>query len=748
MRMRYALEHNTPAGHPAPMTRRIRRGCTGVLAAASLAGLGLVVQTDLGAADNAGVISGTVRSAKGPEAGVWVIAETDDLQTKFRKIVVTDDRGRYLLPELPKTASYRVWVRGYGLTDSTPVTSRPDVELNLAAVLARTPQEAAQIYPASYWASLIEPPKASEFPGTGQAGNGLNTALKTQSDFISIIKSCERCHQLGTKITREIPDRDKFPSSVAAWDHRVQMGQRGAEMSAFMTRMGRQRGLKMFADWSDRIAAGEVPEAPRRPRGIERNVVITMWNWGDQYGLVHDEISTDRRNPRLYPNGPVYAVDWTNDWFLIADPVTHTTRRIKVPLRADRSTMGGLRTTGFQPFRFFGSQAVWDNPAGPHNPMFDAQGRVWITTTIRGTDNPPYCREGSNRFAQYYPLARSFKQAGYYDPKTEKFTLIDTCFGTHHLMFAEDADNTLYFSDPGGTAVGWINANMYDRTGDEQQSQGWCPTVIDTNGDGRITKPWNEPVSGRAAAGEGAAAPKAAAFDPALDTRINVGAYGIITNPIDHTLWGATDEVEVPGQIFRLDRGDNPPLTCRTERYMLPKELGYRPRGIDIDRNGVIWTALAGSAHLASFDRRKCKTLSGPKTIDGRHCDEGWTFYKQPGPSYKGTDVGSEFNYYNWVDQFGTLGLGPNVPIANGSGSDSLLAFRPDSKEFVVLRVPYPLGFHSRGVDGRIDDPSGGWKGRGIYSTYGADAAWHVEGGPVERGNLVKFQIRPDPLAR
>src|SRR6185312_15970770 len=59
-------------------------------------------------------IGGVVTSAKGPEAGVWVIAETSDLPTKFVRIVVTDDRGRYLLPDLPK-ANYNVWVRGYGL---------------------------------------------------------------------------------------------------------------------------------------------------------------------------------------------------------------------------------------------------------------------------------------------------------------------------------------------------------------------------------------------------------------------------------------------------------------------------------------------------------------------------------------------------------------------------------------------------------------------------------------------------------
>ena len=114
----------------------------------------------------------------------------------------------------------------------------------------------------------------------------------------------------------------------------------------------------------------------------------------------------------------------------------------------------------------------------------------------------------------------------------------------------------------------------------------------------------------------------------------------------------------------------------------------------------------------------------------------------------RGTDVGAEFNYYNWVDQFNTLGIGPNTPIANGSGSDALLALKPDTREWLVMRLPYPMGFHSRGMDGRIDDPNAGWKGRGIYATYGADAMWHIEGGPKQRNALVKFQIRTDPLAK
>ena len=78
-------------------------------------------------------ISGTVTGARGPEAGVWVIAETRDLPTRYVKIVVTDDRGRYLIPDLPK-ANYDIWVRGYGLVDSPKIKSAPGKTLDLKAV--------------------------------------------------------------------------------------------------------------------------------------------------------------------------------------------------------------------------------------------------------------------------------------------------------------------------------------------------------------------------------------------------------------------------------------------------------------------------------------------------------------------------------------------------------------------------------------------------------------------------------------
>ena len=688
-------------------------------------------------------LRGIVRNADGPEAGVWVIAETGDLDTLFRKIVVTGDDGRFLVPDLPD-AEYRVWVRGYGLVDTEPVTVRPGETMTLEATEAATPQEAAAVYPANYWYSLLEPPAADEFPGTGPEGNGISPALRSQAAWVDVTKQgCQLCHQMGNRFTFDVSHLDQFDSSVAAWDHRVTFGQRGAQMSGVVNRFGRERGLAMFADWSDRIAAGEVPLAPPRPQGVERNLVLTMWEWAGETSYVHDEITTDKRQPTVNADGLVYGVSITHDTLVVTDTARHESIEIPIPLREPTEMVPSMFPTapGFEPSPYWGDEIIFNAPANPHNPMMDAQGRVWLTSTIRRRSNPDWCREGSaHPSARYFPVERSGRQISVYDPETETFTLIDSCYGTHHLQFAEDESDTLWFSgDP--NVVGWLDTRMYDETGNEQASQGWCPTVIDTNGDGRITRPWNEPGD---------------EVDPARDSRLAGFAYGIIANPVDDSAWIARTG-PFPGRLVRLDRGDNPPETCIAEVYeppsienpaVDPARTGHAPRGVDVDRNGVIWTALSGSGHMASFDRSKCRVLNGPEAT-GQHCPEGWTLYPTPGPQMKGvTDPGSaDYHYYNWVDQFDTLGLGTNVPIAPGSGSDSLLALLRETEEWVVLRVPYPLGFFARGLDGRIDDPGAGWKGRGLWANYGSNLNWHIEGGQGRRSSIIHFQLRPDPLA-
>ncbi len=688
-------------------------------------------------------LRGVVRGPDGVEAGVWVIAETDDLDTRFRKIVVTGDDGRFLVPDLPE-ASYRVWVRGYGLADSEPVLAEPGRTLTLRATPAASPRDAARVYPANYWYSLLEPPAADEFPGTGPDGNGISPALRSQAAWVDITKQgCQLCHQMGNRFTSDISHLDGFDSAVEAWDHRLRFGQRGAQMSAVMNRFGRDRGLAMYADWSERIAAGEIPPAPPRPRGAERNLVLTMWEWANETSYVHDEITTDKRQPTVNPNGLVYGVSITQDTLVITDTARHRSTALDIPLRAPVETVPSFFPTqpGFEPSPYWGDEIIFDGPANPHNPMMDAQGRVWMTSTIRGRDNPDWCQAGSaHPSARYFPVPSSRRQISYYDPATGSFTLVDSCYGTHHLQFAEDANDTLWFSgDP--NVVGWLDTQRFDATGDEQASQGWCPTVLDTNGDGEITRPWNEP-------GETA--------DPARDTRIAGHAYGVIPNPVDGSAW-VVRTGPFPGRLVRLERGDNPPATCRAEVYEPPSgdnpgfgaaHNGFGPRGIDVDRNGLIWTALSGSGHLASFDRSKCRVLNGPEAT-GQHCPEGWTLHPTPGPQMKGVagPGSADYHYYNWVDQFDTLGLGANVPIATGSGSDSLLALQPDSGEWVVLRVPYPLGFFARGLDGRIDDPDAGWKGRGLWANYGSNLNWHIEGGKGRRSSVIHFQLRPHPLA-
>ena len=696
-------------------------------------------------------IAGTVTSAAGPEAGVWVIAETGDFDTSFRKTVVTDDAGRFLVPDLP-AASYEVWVRGYGLVDSGKTSAQPGDEVALTVRAAASPREAAEIYPANYWYSLLEVPPASDFPGTGPRGNGIGTAMRTQADWIDRMKDgCQLCHQLGNYATREMPmlDLDDFDSTADAWNHRIQAGGAGPAMAAEINRIGRPRAIQLYAEWTDRIRAGELPPAPPRPEGVERNVVLTAWGWGHPRGMVHDNVSTDKRNPTLYPDGPIYGVGGAG--LVITDIGAHQSVRMDLPTRIERPR----RATSYEGSSTRVPSLYWgDEPAGlvsrsAHNPMMDDQGRLWITQSVRPNDVPGWCLEGSDHpFARYYPIQHrdESRQVSYYDPETGEFELIDTCFFTHHLQFADDADDTLWLS--GSTeAVGWLNTRLYDETGDERAAQGWCPTVIDTNGDGVITRPWNEPDR------DGAVE-----IDPAKDTRIGSldkfkRAYGIIPHP-DGSVW-ITRRFPVPGQLIRIERGDNPPETCKAEVYEPPYDpdgdpglWGYGPRGIDVDRNGLVWTALGGSGHVASFDRGKCTVLAGPEAT-GQHCAEGWTLYQTPGPRMKGVEgsANADYHYYHWVDQFDTLGLGANVPITTGTTSDALLVLLPGTGEWVTMRVPYPLGFYSRGLDGRIDDADAGWKGRGVWASFNTGSTFHLEGGKGMTSEIVRFQVRPDPLA-
>ena len=775
----------------------VRLGLIGLIAVAVIAPF---PTTALQSPAGNGYIQGAVRSSAGPEAGVWVIAETKDLATNFIKIVVTDDQGRYALPELP-TANYNVWVRGYGLADSKPVTAKPSTAanapaLNLTAVLAKDKVEAAKVYPGSYWMQMLEPPAKSAFPiGTGQSQQTLEGWMH------SFKSSCNFCHQLGNPITRTLDHvfkaKPELHTSLEAWDYRLQTGVRGSGMSGAASSLNRPFALKMFSDWTDRIAKGETPSVlPPRPTGVERNVVVTLWDWGTDHSFMHDQVSTSKQNPTVNAGGRIYAVSAGHGTLVILNPKTNETNEIEIPTRTDRTQVTPRFPPPNPPSLWWGSERLWSNPpynpADPHNPMLDSKGRVWLTSKIR-QQAPAWCSDGAiSKYAGYAPLRGGGRQASFYDPVTQKFQLIETCFATHHLQFDNDPNETVYFNELSGPIFGWVDTKVYDQTlaatkdeiKAEQAAVGWCPQVLDTNGDGKITKPFQTaprggfdnllyvtdtvgaqgapaaaPVAAAAGGGAGAAPGRGgrgaqqdpqAPFNPQQDTLVSYSLYSTIPSPVDDSVWGVAETF--PGYLIRLKRGANPPDSCMTQIFKVPAP-GLDPRGVDIDRNGVVWTALAASSHLASFDVRKCTDLSGPAKQDGSQCKEGWTLYQTTGPKFQGTDIPTDFHYFNWVDQFNVLGFGANTPMATGSNSDSILVLNPQTRQWVTMRVPYPLGFYARGLDARLDDPNAaagfaGWKSRAVYSNYGTHFVWHIEGGKGTKGKEVKFQIRPDPLAK
>jgi hypothetical protein len=668
-------------------------------------------------------IGGMVTGANGPEAGVWVIAETNDLLTKYAKIVVTDDRGRYLMPELPK-ANYSVWVRGYGLVDSPKIAGAPGRTLNLTAVTAPSAAAAAEYYPPIYWYSMLKIPAKGDFP---------LGPMKSQPEWLNQLKTtgCMSCHALGTKGMRTMPKDFAHMNSVDAWARRIASGQAMTQMITVINRFDRQRVLGNFADWTDRIATGELPfDSPARPQGIERNIVLSIWEWSTPTGYMHDLISTDRRKPTVNAYGKLYgATEESTDFFPVLDPKTHAASQLKHPVRDPKTPSS--KANAMSPSPYWGPSPIWDSQTSIHNQMMDEKGRVWMAARVRPPNNPDFCKKGSDHpSAKVLPLDNASRHASMYDPVSGKFTLISTCFPTHHVILAEDANNTVWFSSGGGGpgAVGWLNRKMFEETGDEVRSQGWSPFVLDTNGNGRrdaYVEP-NQPA------------------DAAKDTRIMATLYSVAYNPKDGSIWGT--QLGYPGRLVRVAPGSDPTHTSLTEVYEPPLP-GYGPRGGDIDRNGVFWSSLA-SGHLAKFERSKCKgPLNGAKAT-GTHCPEGWTLYRFPGPQFRDVsdDGSAEASYYTWVDQFNTFGLGENVPIATGNMSDSYFAL-VDGK-FVTIRVPYPMGFFAKWAEGRIDDRNAGWKGRSLWATDSTRTVFHNEGGTQNRPKVYQMQLRPDPLAR
>ncbi len=403
--------------------------------------------------------------------------------------------------------------------------------------------------------------------------------MKTQAEWL---RNDEVGHVLGVPRARHEGDardpggarRDVRRSD--AWERRIQSGQAGGNMMRGMsTSSAWTRALTMFADWTDRIAKGEVPPAPPRPQGLERNVVITEWDWADPEGLsarrgldrspqsAAQRERADLRLARAERRLPAGARSRSHN--------TDQPRAADRPRSGDAADVAGDAAA----VAVLGQRGRLDQQeqrpqpdvrrAGPRVDHVRGAARRRIPTSARRARDHPS--------AKLYPLNSAGRHLAVYDPKTKKLTHISTCFSTHHLMFAEDANHTLWTSG-GGPVVGWLNTKMFDETHDEAKSQGWTALIMDTNGNGKrdaYVEP-NQPV------------------DPTKDKRFGGGFYAVAPAP-DGSVWGSV--LGIPGAVVRLvagieSAGDRARRGLRAAVQRSEVNPGFSPRGMDVDRNGVV----------------------------------------------------------------------------------------------------------------------------------------------------------------
>ena len=446
----------------------------------------------------------------------------------------------------------------YGLVDSPKMTAKPGATLNHTATIAPNEAAAAHYYPAAYWYAMLKIPPVKDFGGSTDIPKNI-----TQDNWLRQMNNidCIGCHQLGQESTRTIPAAfGKFESGADAWQRRVQCGQTGELMT---NRLAGQFGgvpYKYFGDWADRIAKGELPKhKPARPEGEERNVVVTSWEWSTPDKYLHDLISSDRRNPTVNAYGPLFgSPEYATDTIPILDPKNNKVSYFKLPVKDPNMPEslgpplhGSAAMKPSAASAYWGEEKIWDSRANNHNSMFDKEGRLWLTASVRGIDNPDFCKKGSEHpSAKVFPLERSGRQVAMLDPKTMKYTFVDTCFGTHHPQFGYDADNTLWLSGTGPVA-GWVNTRILGETGDEQKAQGWAPFVLDTNGNGKLddyTDP-GQPTDG------------------SKDARITGGSgpYAVMPHPKDGSIWYTVGVFAGQAGFMRFD-----PQTKLSEFYAVP----------------------------------------------------------------------------------------------------------------------------------------------------------------------------------
>ncbi len=311
-------------------------------------------------------------------------------------------------------------------------------------------------------------------------------------------------------------------------------------------------------------------------------MVATVRDWSDGKAYVHDLSGTDRRNPTVNGNGPLYgAPELSTDDFPVLDPKNNRASTFKAPVR-DADTPTTHDDPLLAPSPYWGEERIWDSRAVAHNPMLDRSGRVWYTARIRAAENPPFCKHGSTLpSAMAFPIDQSQRQLAVYTPSSGKYTFVDTCFSTHHLQFAQDANDTLWTSG-GQEVIGWLDTRTFDRIGDAAAAQGWSPFVLDTDGNGKLDA-WVEPGQ---------------PIDPKRDLRLAVSIYAVMPSPADGSVWGSV-AFRYPGAVLRFDPHTRP--HAKSTMCRRPASVCAAPTSIAMAWSGSRWRAgIWGSSTGAS----------------------------------------------------------------------------------------------------------------------------------------------------
>ncbi len=333
-------------------------------------------------------ISGTVTSPHGPEAGVWVIAETTELPTKFVKIVVTDDKGRYLLPELPTCRLQRLGAR---------LRPRQFAEGAWRARQASRSRRGAGAQPRGGRAILSGDLLVLDGEDSRRRSVRRQERDPAEGDAAAIPDRRSRTSNASAAISSASLRRARSPppSAISISSRPGSAASNPAKSATQMVGAAGSMGgvpLHYFADWTERVAKGELPsEKPQRPQGVERNIVITEWEWGSPSTYLHDLISTDKRNPTVNAYGPLFgSTEYSTDDLPILDPKTNTASTFHAPHRdADMpESLGPGQAADLKPMQasaYWGDQKMWTNHVNNHNSMFDSQGRLWLTVRLRVT---------------------------------------------------------------------------------------------------------------------------------------------------------------------------------------------------------------------------------------------------------------------------------------------------------------------------------------------------------------------------